>query len=539
MKKAVSLLLVAAVLLVCAGCGRSSGGNIVYPISVSPETLDPQYTNDTGAQLIINNIFEGLVRFDSKGEIIPGIAASWSESEDGLTWTFKLKAGTEWYCSAKIKAEFGDDFYKKFSSEKVTADDFVFACQRTVDPAIASPNSHRMLIIENAPEIIEGKKSPEELGVKAVDDYTLEFKLSEPCPNFTDRLTECEFMPCNREFYAAMKGRYGLTAKHILCNGPFYLTNWDYETTMTCKANKYYAGKQSVTPSSVIFAFENTKEEVLAKLASGSITAALLPPESPLPENVKVDKEIRDTVCGFIFNAADEVLKNENIRKALCSCIDVSLFDLTADNVYAHYGIVPDICASGSVNYREKTAGQTLGIERNEKKALEYWTKGIEKLGTEFLSFTVLCPEWAETSLRKQFQVWQTVFGLNISVKVETRTEEEIAAAVEKGEFQIALGGIQSRYTDAVSFLSDFRTGWVFNWKSAKYAAIIDRLAKADSEDEIVAGCYTAENYILNRGIFFPVYSKASRFVVSENAEGITILDSEKSVSFIKARRTD
>lgn len=540
MKRIISGLLALIMVLACASCsGGGSGESIVYPIKVSPETLDPQYSKDTGAQLIVNNIYEGLVRYNAKGEIIPGIAKSWTTSDDGLTWTFTLKEGTEWYCTSGIKAEFGEEFYKKFSSAKVTANDFVFACRRTVDPATDSPSAHRMLVFENASDIIAGEKDVAELGVTAKDDYTLEFRLVEPCENMLDRLTECEFMPCNEEFFNSMGGRYGVTVKHLLCNGPFYVSSWDPENTMTCKANKYYAGEQTVSPASVVFAFENTDEEVLTKLSTASLTAALLSPETELPAHVKVAKEIKDTVYGFMFNCEDEILKSGNIRKALCSSIDISLFDIKGDNIFAQNGLIPQNCMAGSANYREKVEGQTPTIAFDKQNAQKLWTKGLEKLEKTSATITVLCPEELETCVRRQFQLWQELFGISLSVKVEVAPADEIAKAVSKGEYQIAISSIHSSYEDAVSFLADLRDGGVFNYSSNKFRDIIDRLSLVETEEEIISGCFTAEDYLLKQGVCFPLYTKASRFVVSEDAGDIIILDSEKSISFINAKRFD
>ncbi len=540
MKKLISAIIVLAMLFTLASCGgKSSGGNIVYPIETSPDTLDPQYAKESGAQLIINNIFEGLVRYNAEGEIIPGIAESWTVSDDGLTYTFYLKKDTEWYCSSNIKTEFGDEFYEKFSTAVVTANDFVFACRRAVDPATDSPFAHRMMVIQNASEIVAGSGDTSQLGVTAINETTLEFKLVEPCTDFLSRLTESEFMPCNEEFFNSMSGRYGLTAKHILCNGPFYVSSWDYENTMTCKANKFYGGEQTVVPSSVIFAFENTEEEVLIKLASGSITAALLSPETELPKNVYVSKEIKNSVYGFAFNCEDVTLSNANIRRALCSSADVTLFDLTGDNIYPESGFIPEVCTAGSVNYREKVEGQTPTIEHNEESAVKMWNKGLKALETESVALTVICPEFLETSVRKQFQIWQDLFGVSLGIKVQTGSAAEINEAVESGDYQIAVTGIQSEYTDAVSFLSNLKDDNIFNFTSEKFQNIIDRLSLTETEEEIISGCFTAEDYLLKQGVFYPLYTKPSRFVISDDASDISILNSEKTISFIIAGRSD
>ncbi|MCQ2480735.1 MAG: peptide ABC transporter substrate-binding protein [Clostridia bacterium] len=540
MKRFLSALLAVAMVLSLSACkSGGSGKNIVYPISVSPYTLDPQYAKDSGAQLIINNIFEGLVRHDAEGKIIPGIATKWETSKDGLTWTFHLQDGTEWYCPSSLKNLFGDDFYKKFSTETVKARDFVFACQRTVDPQMNSSFAHRMLVIQNASEIIAGEKSPAELGVTATDDNTLVFRLTEPCKNFLDRLTENEFMPCNQEFFAAMNGRYGIDARHIICNGPFYVSSWDPENTMTCKVNKYYAGSQTVLPSSVIFAFANSNEDVLAKLQSGNLSCALLPPESKLPENITVEKELRDTVYGLVFNCKDPVLVNGNIRKALCMSINRKLFDVGDENHIAQSGLIPPVCTAVSENYRSSVKDKSPAILRDVKKAQALYAKGLEKLEIESTEFTVLCTEQFEIPLKTQFQTWQKLFGLDFSIKVKVMEANEITKAVNDGDFQIALAGIQSTYTDSTGFISQFRDGDLFNYNSKNFKEIVDNLLKAEVEKDVIDGCFAAEEYLLQQGVCYPLYTKASRFVVSKDVGDIYMLGSEDTICFINAKRYD
>ncbi len=540
MKKFICVILALTMLFGLASCsGRGTGKNITYPLYVSPSTLDPQYASETGARVVINNVFEGLVRLNPEGEIIPGIAESWDVSEDGMTYTFHLKPKTEWYCPAALKTEFGEEFYEKFAKEKVTANDFVFACRRTVDPATTSPHAHRLFIIENASEINHKKAKPDTLGVTAQDDYTLVFKLTEPCESFLERLTESEFMPCNEEFFNKTAGRYGVTSKHILCNGPFYVSYWDPETSMTIKSNKYYAGEQSVTPSSVILSFDPDESSVYKKLTNGSLSAAFLAPGSKIPENVKVAKELSNTVTGFFFNCSDENLANPNIRMALCSLIDRSLFPDSSDIYKVQHGIVPERCIVGSASFRERVGKQTAEIKHSRSKAKTFWETGLTELNAKNINLTVLCPQEFDTCVREQLQIWQKEMGMTIKVNIEDTDSKDINEAIENGNYQIAVGSISTEHDNAVDFLSELSEGKYFRLKTEEYSKIVDEISKAGSDDELLGECFKAESYLLQLGVCYPLYSSSAKFVVSEEVEGISILDSEKSISFISARRFD
>lgn len=537
MRRFLSLLVIFSMAFSLASCsGGGEGESILYALDASPATLDPQYAADIDARLVINNVFEGLVRLSANGEILPGIAESWSVSPDGLTYTFKLKEGTEWHCTSAIKRQFGQEFYDKFAKEKVTAHDFVFAMKRAVSPDIASPNAHRLFSIENATEIYSGQADVSSLGVIAPDDLTLIIKLKEPCSDMLERLTESVFMPCNEEFFNATNGRYGLTYGHILCNGPFYISAWDSESSLIIRKNADYSGEQQVLPASVVFSFDSDSVSVARKLLTQSLSAALLPPYCEVPEGAATVKENANSVYGFVFNCADSVLKNVNIRKALCSSIDRSLFE---NGETAQSGFVPASCSAGSFNYRAAIGSQTPETAFSKENAAAFWSAGLSELAASKASITVLCPEEFDSAVRRQLQIWQQTMGISLAVTVENKTPEEINSAVAGGNFQIALTGIESPYDSAVDFLASFKGGSVFRFNSDEYDMIIDRLLMVEGESELLGGCFTAENYILQNALCYPLYSRSSRFVTAENVEGIYMLDSENTVCFIGAKRYD
>ena len=539
MRRFLSVLIIVALLFACSSCSGGDNKAISYSLSASPSTLDPQYATDMGAHIIINNTFEGLVRLSADGEIIPGIAESWTVSPDGLTYTFTLKQGTEWYCPSVLKSEFGEEFYNKFSTEKVTARDFVFAMQRAVSPNTGSPSAHRLFIIENATEIYSGKADPSALGVTALQDYTLVIKLTEPCSDFLERLTESVFMPCNEEFFGAMNGRYGLTHKHILCNGPFYVSAWSKDDSISIRKNKYYSGSQEVSPSSVNFDFRFDLKTVPGRISSAALSAAMLPPDCALPENSTLVKENKNSVFGFVFNCNDSYVGNVNVRLALCNSIDRNLFSSEINGAVPMSGFVPQSCSVGSGNYRNTVGAQTPHVSNNSAAAQGHWRTALAELGKDRLELTVLCPEWMDNSVRRQLQVWQQTLGISLGITIETKTPEEIQSAVNTGDFQIALAGIESEHDSAVDFLASLRNGNAMRFTSDDYDAIIDRLLTVEDESDLLGGCFTAENHILQQGYCYPLYCRSSRFVVHEEIEGIAIGKSESTVSFIGTKRYD
>lgn len=539
MKRVVSLILIAVILLCCSSCSvKGSGKSISYPISASPSTLDPQFAKDVESQLIINNIFEGLVRLNAEGKVIPGIAEDWEISSDKLTYTFNLKNNTEWFCPSAIKSEFGKEFYDYCSSAKVTAHDFVFAFRRAVMPETQSANAYRLFVIKNATKVNAGEYGESLLGVTAVDDFTLKVTLEEPCDDFIERLTESVFMPCNETFFKKMNGRYGLSNRHILCNGPFYVSSWSTETSLTIKNNKYYAGKQDVYPATVVFTYDSNNSSVADKVASGSASAALLPPDIPTPEDSSVLKTINNAVFGFFFNCSDPVLNNLDIRLALCTSMDRSLF-AGNDNTQPQSGFVPQSCYAGGFVYRDAVGSQTFEHTRDNEKARAHWQNGLSQLNKSSVTLTVLCPEWMDAAVRQQLQIWQQVLGIGIGITIETMDAQSIKSAVASGNYQIALTDIESSYTNTADFLSSFTNGGIFRFTSPEYVNLVDNILSAETNEEALENCYYAENLLLENATCYPLFARSSRFVVAKDVEGIYMPGAENTVCFIGALRHD
>ncbi|MBR2731997.1 MAG: peptide ABC transporter substrate-binding protein [Clostridia bacterium] len=539
MKRFGSLLLIAALLLSLAACsGHGAGKTVYYPLAASPATLDPQFAGESGAQLIINNVFEGLTRLQPDGTAASGLAERWETSEDGLTWTFFLQPGTEWYCPVVLKNEYGEEFYKRFSEEKVTARDFVFALRRAADPATGAPCAHRLAVIENANDVLRGTMPTEQLGVSAPDDNTLVLRLSAPCPDLPLRLTESVFMPCNEDFFNATNGRYGLSNRHILCNGPFYVSAWDPESGLTIKKNRYYSGSKAL-PATVAFSFDGDPDSVVQKLENGSLSAAMLPPEATIPEDCTVAARRQNGVYGILFNCGDALLQNSDLRIALCSAIDRDLFLTEEAGFTPERGFVPASCIAGNVSFRAAAGTQTAGLGRNASSAVRHFSAALQTLELERVTLTLLSPDFLEGQALRQVQLWQKTLGLNLTLNLEILPAAEISAAVAKGDYQFAITGLTTDTADAGEFLARFAEGAVFRLKDDAFLQLTKQLLADVDDDAALEDCFAAESYLLQQGVCYPLYSRASSFVIGKDAADITISGGENTISFVNAKRFD
>lgn len=198
-------------------------------------SLDMSKATDSLSFSAANNVMEGLVRVDNDGNVVEGIAKEWSSSEDKRTWTFKLREDATWS-----------------NGDKVTAKDFEYGFKRTLDPSTASQYGFIMYDIVGAEDYNIGKVlDPESVGVKAIDDYTLEVNLVRPV-NYFDRLMSFPvFFPQNEEFVTKQEDKYGTTDKSTLYNGPFTLTKWKLDDVYIMTKNQDYWDKDAVKLESV------------------------------------------------------------------------------------------------------------------------------------------------------------------------------------------------------------------------------------------------------------------------------------------------
>ena len=195
----------AAMVVSLAACGGGGGGEdeatvLRRGISAKVDTLDPHRSSAKWENIVISDMITGLMTITPDRTVIPGVAESWETSEDGLTWTFKLKE-TVWS-----------------DGEPLTAEDFVYAFRRIQDPVIASQYSSLLYIVKNAAEVNAGELPPEELGVRAIDDYTFEITLEEPAPYLLGLLTHYTTYPVPKHA-VEQYGEAWIQPENIVVNG--------------------------------------------------------------------------------------------------------------------------------------------------------------------------------------------------------------------------------------------------------------------------------------------------------------------------------
>ena len=535
-KKLVSLFLaIVAVISLCA-CGGDSSDVLILPIESDPMCLDPQVADSKEAKLMIANCFEGLVRLDKDYKIIPGVAESWEISKDGLTYTFNLRKDTHW----KLLNSFEDvlpEGYKDTYRTQVIAADFVYGISRALDPATQAGDAEKLFSIKNASAVNSGKQPTSALGITAKDDLTLVITLERADPDFLRILTLLVAMPCHEDFFKATHAKYCLDLKYTFCNGPFYLSRWAEDNTLSMYKNDEYKGSVKVNTDE-LYSYVNTEESsVVKKIRQRTYDCAFISEaaKNELSDSDKISNySIQNTVYGLCFNCTDSVLSNEDMRRALAMVTKTAELTANYDNSFTK-GIVPDCVRYGENSYRE-AAGNVSGIAYNEQQALTLWKKGLKKLDISTAEVIVTCTEENAHLMQQTVQNWQRVFSTSILAKVEVKTADQISTMIYNTSYQVLYHKIStdsSTVTDTLKkFTSDSSSNF-FGFADKNYDSIVNSVISAYSGAAKLSGCISAEKYILDKAVFLPMLGGSSYAVVNKGVDGLYFSPAFENVCLI------
>lgn len=451
--------------LVLASCGTTDSKNTTekkieqvatLTAGTPVQSLDPATAVDQTSITLLANVMEGLYRLDEKNQPQPALAEAQPKvSNDGKTYTIVIRDGAKWSDGTPI-----------------TAEDFVVAWQRVVDPETTSPNVELFSTIKNAKEIISGKQPKEKLGVKSNGEQTLIIELEEPTPYFTDLLALTAYFPVQQKAIKENGKNYGTSQKSIETNGAYTLTNLDGVGTSdkwTIAKNEKYWDKKHVSMKKINFQVVKEINTGINLYNDGQLDDTPLAGE--YAKQYKKDKEYSTTLMANTMflemnqTGENKLLKNKNVRKAISYAIDrESLVEKLLDNgSIPSVGVVPEKMA-----YNPKTkkdfANEKL-VEYNKKQARTYWetAKSKDKV-SEKLELDILVGDGEFEKKAGEFlqgQLEENLEGLKVTV---TPVPANILIErLGKKEFTLSLSGWQADYADPISFLGNFTTNSPLN----------------------------------------------------------------------------
>ena len=512
MKKSFCLVLILALLLSLCACGKDGTDvQIIYPIDTEPEYLDPQIATGSESACILGACFEGLMTYDENGELVPAAAESYEVSLGELVYTFHLRDDLRWRVTKTASAILGED--ADSFDKRITAEDFAFGLRRALWPETNSPAAPYLMAIKNANEVHSGAKPDSKLGVKVLDDLTLQIKLSRKDDGLLAALTLPGAMPCDQTYFEATHGRYGLSPEYFICNGPFYLANWNTGTAITVrKARKNmddYRNPGDVKPASVYFSINSEQATRDAKVKAGTYEAAPLTPAQAAALSGERDVRVQsfdNAVFTLLFNCSDQYLKSSSVRRAIAMTFDPAPI-LEATGLSKATGLIPNACLWGSKPYREqfKRVNWKSGSAKEAKLLMQ---TGMDALDIKDVELTVLCTPALETAVRTVMQQWQSAFGVHFSIVVETAEDAEVEHRVRTGEYQMVFTTLKFTNTGALDTLSRFckgSAGNVAQLQSDKYDTLIQNISAAVYPKDAADALQSAERYLVQQAVVLPV----------------------------------
>lgn len=549
MKRIVALVLAMVMALSLAACGGSSapaataapaaagdaapadtaaaasdGDKVLnVMVEVEVESLDPQVATDGTSFEVIANYTDGLTQMDADGAAVPAIAESWDVSEDGTVYTFHLREDANWS-----------------NGEPVTANDFVFAWQRAVDPALASEYSYMLSDIgqiKNAAAIIAGEMDKSELGVKAIDDKTLEVTLEVPVSYFLSLMYFPTFYPVNQAFFEGLAdGTFGTSPETVLSNGAFVLTSYEpaaLSFSLTKNANYYDADK--VQLDGLNYQVIKDSQQAYMSYQNGDLDIVMLSGDQV--EQVEGDPELNITGAGYLWyltlNMHDvPALNNQNMRLALSNAVNRASIvgDVVKDGSVATYTAVPPQFAAGP-DGSDFSADQTMFSDvcaDDTAKAAEYYEAAKAELGTDTFEFELLVEDQTETqnvAAVIKDQVEKALPGVTLNIKVEPKKQR--VADIQDGNYEVCLTRWGPDYADPMTYLNMWITGCSNNyglWSDAEFDAIIADCTTGAYVTDAEArwnAMYDAEKIVMDQAVIVPLYTKANANMIKTGVEGI------------------
>ncbi len=420
-----------------AGTKLNAKQELVRNNGSEPDTLDPALAQGVPANNVLRDLFEGLTAIDSAGNVVPGVAESWKQT-DANTWVFKLRKDAKWS-----------------NGDALTADDFVYGLQRFVDPKTASEYAASFgIFLLNGKEIVGGKKPPATLGVKASDKYTLELKTPYPVNFLPELLSNTQMGPVHKATVEKF-GKDWTKPAHMVNNGAFVMTDWQVNSKIVLSKNpKYWDSKNVQLSKNTYLSVDDSNADVKLYESGENDWVYQLPPGTYDKYKTQYPKEIRNTpMLGlryYSYNVADPLFKDVRVRKALSMVIDRDTLaqKVTADGQLPAYGVIvkgtlgADVTtydwATWPMDKRVTEAKKLLaeaGIKSGTKVRFAYNTDVYHKKMAIFAS-----SEWkSKLGLETELE------AMEFKVLIKRRTD---------GEFQMARNGWIADYNDATTFLT-------------------------------------------------------------------------------------
>lgn len=461
-----------------------SGGTLNMRNTMEPTSLNTLLATYAYDFTPINAMIECLYRDDENDVPQPAGAETVDISDDKLVYTFHLREDATWS-----------------NGDPVVATDYEFAWQQALNPEVASDYAYMLYFIHNAEPYFNGEVEWSEVGVKVIDEYTLEVTLDNPLPYATDLFAFPTLAPINQKFYEEVGAdKYATDAEYFCCNGMYELTEWSHNSQIVFQKREDYWNADAVGPDEIVYKIITDSQAGLNSYLSREIDYTDLDSGEVVQQAEAAGFEVgvkpARSSYYLIVNTEDEFMSNQNLRLALAYSIDKQAL---VDTVYQNDNqpmtsfTPPAIMGANDSSFQE-----ALVAERGEmypgsgdlEKAQEYLQAALEELGctVDELNLSIDC---ADDSLRRNCatflqEQWRQNLGIE-NITVNSMQTKQVSANRQSGDYCMSLGGWSPDYNDAINFLDLWVTDGGNNdsfWSNEEYDNLIAQ-ATAEADEEV------------------------------------------------------
>lgn len=464
-----------------------SGGTLNMRNTMEPTSLNTLLATYAYDFTPINAMIECLYRDDENDVPQPAGAETVDISDDKLVYTFHLREDATWS-----------------NGDPVVATDYEFAWQQALNPKVASDYAYMLYFIHNAQPYFNGEVEWSEVGVKVIDDYTLEVTLDNPLPYATDLFAFPTLAPINQKFYEEVGAdKYATDAEYFCCNGMYELTEWSHNSQIVFQKREDYWNADAVGPDEIVYKIITDSQAGLNSYLSREIDYTDLDSGEVVQQAEAAGFEVgvkpARSSYYLIVNTEDEFMSNQNLRLALAYSIDKqALIDTVYQNDNQPMTSFTPPAIMGAAGADGPTFQEALVAERGEmypgsgdlEKAQEYLQAALEELGctVDELNLSIDC---ADDSLRRNCatflqEQWRQNLGIE-NIAVNSMQTKQVSANRQSGDYCMSLGGWSPDYNDAINFLDLWVTDGGNNdsfWSNEEYDNLIAQ-ATAEADEEV------------------------------------------------------
>ncbi len=483
-------------------------------LDAEPPQMDPQKGSDLTSIFVLGHTLEGLTRVYD-GKIQPGMAESWEVSSDGITYTFHLR-DAKWSDGTVVKAQ-----------------DFEYSIIRLLDPNTAGAYSEIMgFLIKNGEKFYKNEVDKAEVGVKAIDEKTLEIQLEAPTGYFLRVLGFLPYWPSRKDIVEKYGEEFSSGADKMVYNGPFVVQEWKHEEKIVLAKNENYWDKDKVKADLIDLVIIPDPKTAISLYDTGELLSASIP--SDMSEIYIQKGEAKFMPNGgayylsFNFNNKDKnmfgILNNKNFRKAISYAINREDFakSVAKNGALPATRYVPPIIAGVSDKYTAESPYDPLPLKADEAKAKEYLGLALKELNTtveKLPTFKLLTRD--DAIRRTHMEAVQDMLSKTLGVRTEIVQvpKKQYFQLLDDGDFDIAYGNWFPDYDDAMTYIDVYLTGNGVNRGRFSNTAFDDMVKAAKSTPDLkLRGekLFEAEKILLDELPIVPIFWGCNAYVQSD-----------------------